>query len=67
MIIAKILKNRRVFLGISQDRLAAACGFANRASISKLEAGKLEWKWRDVKKACELLELSIEIREMNNG
>jgi predicted transcriptional regulator len=53
MDIAKILKDRRIALGISQDDLAAHCGFANRSNISRLEAGHLEWKWRDVVKACQ--------------
>ncbi len=62
MDIAKILKERRRMLIISQHDLAIHCGFTNRANISKLEAHKLEWKWRDVIKACELLKLKIDIR-----
>ncbi|MEE9612421.1 MAG: helix-turn-helix transcriptional regulator [Desulfatiglandales bacterium] len=63
MDIAKILKERRLANGIFQHDLAIHCGFTNRANISKLETGKLEWKWRDVIKACELLKLEIVIKE----
>lgn len=63
MNIAKILKERRKALKISQHDLALHCGFVHRANISCLEAGKLEWKFKDVLKACVLLELKISIIE----
>ncbi len=63
MDIAKLLKNRRLDLGISQGSLASHCGFAHRSNVSRLEAGKLEWKWKDVMTACELLELEIDVQE----
>jgi predicted transcriptional regulator len=59
--IAKILKERRQSLGISQDDLATHCGFAHRSNISRLEAGHLEWKWRDVVKACQFLDMNIKV------
>jgi predicted transcriptional regulator len=61
MDIAKILKDRRIALGISQDDLATHCGFCHRSNISRLEAGRLEWKWRDVVNACQFLKLSIKV------
>lgn len=62
MDIAQILKERRKALNISQHDLALHCGFAHRANISRLEAGKLKWKFRDVVKACQLLELVIKVK-----
>lgn len=61
MDIAKILRDRRRELNISQHDLALHCGFAHRANISRLEAGLLQWKWKDVVQACELLKLEIRI------
>ena len=63
MDIAKVLKERRLALGISQEKLAEHCGFAHRANISRIESGKIQWKYRDVLKACQLLKLKIEIIE----
>jgi predicted transcriptional regulator len=63
MNIAQLLKKRRQELGITQHDLAIHCNFANRANISKLEAGKLEWKMRDVLAACKMLELELIIKE----
>lgn len=62
MNISKILKARRIALGISQQDLADHCGFAQSSNICRLEADKLEWKFRDVVRAAELLQLKIEIR-----
>jgi predicted transcriptional regulator len=61
MDIAQILKDRRAELGIPQDDLAKHCGFAHRSNISRLENGKLEWKYKDVIKACKLLGIKIEV------
>lgn len=63
--IAKILKERRLSLNISQNELADYCGLVGRANISRFETGKIEWKWRDALKACEALGLKIEIQEAN--
>lgn len=60
--ISKILRDRRVALGISQQALADYCGFAQSSNICRLEADKLEWKFRDVVRAAELLRLKIEIK-----
>jgi predicted transcriptional regulator len=61
MKIHKLLRTHRKRLGISQDELTQHIGFSHRSQISKLEAGSLEWKFRDVVKACELLKLEINI------
>lgn len=44
----QFVKTKRERLGLSQHSLALACGFTHRAEISKLEAGKLEWKLSQV-------------------
>ena len=61
MDISKLLKARRIELSITQLSLARHIGFANRTSISHLERGKLQWKFKDVLKACELLKLNLTI------
>jgi predicted transcriptional regulator len=63
MEIHKLLKNRRKKLKISQDKLARFIGFEHRSTVSRLEDGKIEWKFRSVLKACELLKLEIKIKE----
>ncbi len=57
----KFLKVRRIQLGITQSQLASYIGFKHRSSIHRLETNKIEWKIRDVIKACEFLELSLTI------
>jgi DNA-binding XRE family transcriptional regulator len=64
--IANKLKLRRQELKISQDKLSRHIGFRHRSNISKLEDGKLEWKLKDVIKACELLELELKIETSSN-
>ncbi|MHA2055360.1 MAG: helix-turn-helix domain-containing protein [Candidatus Hodarchaeales archaeon] len=66
MKIHELLKARRQQLGISQDALANHVGFRHRSNIHRLESGKLEWKFKDVVKACTLLNLEIEIKENND-
>lgn len=61
MNISEILKTRRLKLNISQADLANRLGFKHRSSISRLEACKIEWKFRDVIKACEILEVDINL------
>jgi predicted transcriptional regulator len=61
MNITQILKERRKNLGLSQGQLANYLGFANAGNICKLENGNLQWKIKDVVKACEFLKLKIEI------
>jgi predicted transcriptional regulator len=61
MNISKTLKARRLKLNISQAALANHLGFKHKSSIHRLETGELEWKFRDVLKACEFLGLSLTI------
>jgi predicted transcriptional regulator len=61
MNISQVLKTRREELNISQDALARHIGFRHRSSIHRLETGELEWKFRDVLKACEFLELCLTV------
>jgi transcriptional regulator with XRE-family HTH domain len=65
MNISKLLKTRRLELGISQAALAKHLGLAHKSSVHYLESGKQEWKFEQVLKACELLELDIIIGEQN--
>lgn len=44
----QFVRIKRERLGLSQQQLTNACGFAHRSEISKLEAGKLEWKLNHV-------------------
>jgi transcriptional regulator with XRE-family HTH domain len=44
----QFVKSKRESLGLSQHSLAIACGFTHRAEISKLEAGRLEWKLNQI-------------------
>lgn len=37
--IGKNIRRRRVELGLSQEELAARCGFKSKSSINKMEAG----------------------------
>lgn len=62
MNISEILKARRIELGISQQALADHCGFAQASNVCRLEADQLEWKFRDVARAAELLKLEIVIK-----
>ncbi len=64
MIVHESLKTRRLQLGITQAQLASYIGFKHRSSIHRLETNKIEWKIRDVIKACELLELNLTISEL---
>lgn len=64
MDIARILKDRRVELGISQDELAQHIGFEHRSNVHRLETGKLQWKFANVIKATKMLMLDIEIKKL---
>lgn len=44
----QFVKLKRESLGLSQQSLTTACGFKHRSEISRLEAGKLEWKLSQV-------------------
>lgn len=61
MIVHESLKTRRLQLGITQAQLALYIGFKHRSTIHRLETNEIEWKIRDVIKACEFLELSLTI------
>lgn len=59
-----ILKERRKELGVKQAELAAHVGFKHRSSIHNLEQGNIEWKWKDISKACELLKIEISVKKI---
>lgn len=59
----KFLKSRRIELGISQAQLAQYIGFKHRSSVHRLETGQLEWKFRDILRACKLLKLNLTIEK----
>jgi len=61
MNITKILKSRRLELGISQATLAKHLGLKHKSSIYYLESGRTEWRFDQVLKTCEILELEIKI------
>ena len=63
MNISKILKSRRLELGISQATLAHHLGFKHKSSIAKLESGERRWYLEDVIKACEILGLNLTIEK----
>ncbi len=65
MNISKILKERRQYLNISQETLAKHLGFKHRSSISRLETD-IEWKFRDVVLACEILRINICLTNMED-
>ena len=48
MTFGEYIKLKRKESKISQHTLALACGFTHRAQLSKLEAGKIEWKLSEV-------------------
>ncbi len=64
MDIAKILKERRIELDITQDDLAKHLGYDNRSTLHRLETGQTRWKFDNVIKAARLLMLDIEIKEL---
>lgn len=41
-------KRKRQAAGLSQDTLARAFGYTHRANVSKMEAGKLDWRFKHV-------------------
>ena len=58
MTFGQFIRHQRLDRGLSQQALAAACGFSQRANVSKLEAGKLEWKLEQVIVVARLFEMS---------
>lgn len=44
----QFIKLKRETLGVSQQTLTDACGLNHRSEISRLEAGKFEWKLNQV-------------------
>lgn len=58
MTFGQFIRQKREGLGLSQQSLTDACGFAHRSEISKLEAGKLEWKLSQVQKVARLFEMT---------
>ncbi len=66
MNIAKILKKRRKQLSISQATLAEYVGFKHKSSIHRFETGKIEWKFRDVVLACEILKINIKLTNIED-
>jgi predicted transcriptional regulator len=68
----QFIKSKRESLRLSQQSLTDACGFVHRAEISRLEAGKLEWKLSQVIAIAALFgmpasELLREFEGTNNG
>lgn len=66
MNIAKVLKRRRQQLNITQAVLAKYIGFKHRSSIQKLEVEFIQWKFRDIVKACELLKININLTNVED-
>lgn len=48
-------KQKRREAGLSQDTLARAFGYTHRANVSKMEAGKLDWRFKHVIALADLL------------
>lgn len=48
-------RRKRKEAGLSQDTLAKVFGYTHRANVSKMEAGKLDWRFRHVTVLAELL------------
>lgn len=67
MLINRTLFRYRLKANVTQHELAEYIGFAHRSSIQRLEAGNVQWKFKDVVKTCELLGLEIEIKEKQNN
>lgn len=44
MTINQFLRKKRQGLGISQDTVSQALGYAHRSEVHRLETGKLEWR-----------------------
>ncbi|MDN5047930.1 helix-turn-helix transcriptional regulator [Aliarcobacter butzleri] len=57
--LAKSIKNRRLQLGISQERLAEKCAF-DRTYISMLERAKRNPSYLNLLKLCQGLDISLE-------
>jgi predicted transcriptional regulator len=62
MKISDLLKTRRKELNISQEQLAKQLDFKHRSSVHRLETGEIEWKFKDVVKACEFLGLNLTVK-----
>lgn len=59
MTFGQFIKLKRESLGLSQQQLTDVCGFAHRSEISKLEAGKIEWKLNQIQAIAQLFEMTI--------
>ena len=57
MTFGEYIKLKRTESKISQHTLALACGFTHRSQLSRLEAGKLEWKLSELRAIAPLLEM----------
>ncbi len=63
--IIRLLRLRRIKLGISQQKLAEHCGFKHASAINRFESGQREWYVVDLLRACELLKLNLTIEKIN--
>lgn len=58
MEINEYLRNKRQELGISQDKISQALGYAHRSEVHKLETGKLEWRLKHIFIIAKLFRIS---------
>lgn len=65
MNIPRVLRLRRIELGISQQKLAEHCGFKHASAINRFESGQREWYMADLLRACEFLKLDLTISKQN--
>jgi predicted transcriptional regulator len=61
MNIAKLIKSRRIELGMTQADLAKASG-ASQSLLSKIEAGNLHPRFDDAVNILKALKLKVEIK-----
>jgi DNA-binding XRE family transcriptional regulator len=59
MTFSKFIKQKRIAANLSQDTVAWALGFKHRSNVCRLEAGKFEWKLKDVMKMAELFGVKV--------
>lgn len=56
---AEFIRDKRKAAGLSQDTVAEALGYAHRANVSRIEAGKLELKVSSLVKFAQLLGVTV--------